>query len=117
MSIREQLLSLETPTRVVQVKGWPPIRIRQVPFGMMLDGEAENLAEEVGDKIAPILICCVDDAGEPLFTADDVPFLKSRPTSEILELLGHVAAINGTGDEGVEDVAKNCESSPGDSAS
>lgn len=86
------------------------VHLRAVPFA-----EAMELQSASGVDYAPLLIvaCVVDEAGAPIFTADDVPALKRKPMRQINKLLARINELNALGAAETEKIAGNSDASPG----
>jgi hypothetical protein len=118
MSLRESILSITLPERTVHVPGWPePVRVRALRARDFEGERMEQLKEMGGSLAAQVVLSCFDDKGHPLFTDGDCAAVGNLPAYQLKELTQAINAINGVGQEGLEDVAKNSEGSPGDSSS
>jgi hypothetical protein len=104
---------LEAPPDLVAF-AMPELRgsvyLRAVPFT-----EAMALQAASADDYAPLLIvaCVVDENGDPLFTAADLPALKRKPMRWINKLLARINELNGLGAAEAEKIAGNSDASPG----
>jgi hypothetical protein len=68
---------------------------------------------------ARMVVCtAIDDAGDLVFTVDDIPNLRRLPPRVLNELADTAARLNGIGQQALEDAEKNSEAAPsGDSQS
>lgn len=118
MGQREDILAITLPERTVHVPGWAaPVRIRALR-NRDFEGERMQALKDAGGTVAAqIILSCLNDKGGPLFADSDAEALGSLPAYQTQELMQCINALNGVGQAGLEDVAKNSESSPGDSSS
>lgn len=117
MSLRESILAITLPERTVHVPGWPePVRVRALRARDFEGERMEALKDAGGSLAAQVILSCVDAHGRPLFTDGDAAAVGNLPAYQLKELTQAINAINGVGEAGLEDVAKNCAGSPGDSS-
>lgn len=76
----------------------------------------ECLKDAGGSIAAQIVMSCFDCNGKSLFSDEDAAAVGNLPAYQLRSLTQAINGINGTGDDGLEDVAKNSESSPGDNS-
>lgn len=70
-----------------------------------------ELGQHVSLFAATLLsLCCVDEAGNRLFDAADIPALRAKSTAALDALIVVAMRINGLGGSAVEDARKNSES-------
>lgn len=99
-------------TETVRV-GDQTLTIRAMNVGERIDFEAAakgKASTEVG--LLAIVASVVDGDGALVFTADDVPRLKTMPPDYALALMRATLKINALTDADVGDLAKNSEASP-----
>lgn len=63
---------------------------------------------------ALLIQICVDDAGEPIFTMDDIDQLRAKSAAALDVMAAAAMRINGLGVHAVSDAAKNSESDQSD---
>lgn len=118
MGQREDILAITLPERTVHVPGWKePVRIRGLKAKDFHTGRLPELMEAHGEIAALVVASCIDDLGKPLFTDADCAAVADLPAYQLKELAQCIKALNGVGEAGLEDAAKNSEGSPGDSSS
>lgn len=121
MLTREQIqAAVDLKSEVVSVPEWGgDVTV------IVMDGRARDafqVAMQAGDKSisyfqASLLVATVvgDDA-KPLFTAEDIDWLRSK-SSAVLTRVGRIAErLNGFGPAAVEDAEKNSEAAPSGSS-
>lgn len=118
MGQREDILAITLPERTVHVPGWKePVRIRAMRNRDIEGERMQALKEAGGTAAAQIIMSCINDKGGPLFADADAEAIGNLPAYQSQELMQCINALNGVGQEGLEDAAKNSEGSPGDSSS
>lgn len=68
--------------------------------------------------VALLVACCVDEAGDRIFSVEDIPALQAKAASSLDDAANVAMRLNGLGGKAVEDAEKNSESGQsGDSGS
>ena len=77
-------------------------------------GDTVRLAAVPNEDYAAALVVAsvVDPAGNPIFSADDVPAIKNKPAMEINRLVKRLSAMNGLGGTEKAAIEGNSEASP-----
>lgn len=109
MSLRDDILgSSKIRTADIVVPVWGAVRIRELGLKSMMevraalthadDGSAtmELDAEQIASVVAQVII---DDAGNRVFSDDDIPELTSRPTEAMVYVYQQAIELSGSVEE------------------
>lgn len=118
MLTREQILATtDLRTETVEVPEWGgAIRIREMSARRR--SEFEKLAAEQGDDYAVAWLVaesCVDEAGQRVFTQEDLEALREKSAAALLRVFHAAAQINNLGN--LDQQVKNSEPTPGEGSS
>ncbi len=75
---KETFFNLSRTTQVDLGDG-NSVTVREASAKFLLDLQAQHEGDPITQAVKLALECCLDDDGNPLFTADDVPQLESMP--------------------------------------
>lgn len=118
MSLKDWLFEQIVEPRTVTLPGWKePVVLRALSVADFGGERWSNLVECAGQAVALIVMSTYTVDGDTVFNDDDAMRLAALPAVLVTELSKELSKLNGIGQDGLEDVAKNCESSPGVSSS
>lgn len=120
---KEQILAASDLSKeTVEVPEWGGSIIIRAMSGTQRDAYETSLMEKQADgtykvntenmRAKLVLYCAVDDAGNALFSADDLNALAGKSAAVIERLFDAAQKLNGLNKGAVEDAAKNSVSDP-----
>lgn len=118
MALKDWIFEHKVAPRKVQLEGWPePVELRALSVADFGGDRWSELVQVAGQATALIVMSTYDANGDPVFNDDEALMVAALPAVLVTELSKELSKLNGLGQEGVEDVAKNSCGSPGDSSS
>jgi hypothetical protein len=87
------------------------------PVGEVKPGEKPEMVKDMSNIRAKLVASTVvDESGDLLFTADDIPALGRKSGAALDRVYSVSSRLNAISDQDVEDLAKNSSTSPADSS-
>lgn len=107
---REQALACDDiEYKDIVVPKWGDMRIKMLSIGDQIQFEKLNAEKKTESELvfAMIVLCCVNDKGESIFTMEDVPLLEKKSSASILALFKECLSLNGLNKTDLDKQAKN----------
>lgn len=106
---KEAFFAAAAKPKTAKVKlGGQTVTIREMTVGQRLEFEAAAAGKPSGEvALLAVIASVIDQDGELLFEADDLPRLKELPPDDVLPIMRAVLKLNALTDQDVKDLAKN----------
>jgi hypothetical protein len=118
VSLKDWLFEQVVEPRTVQLPHWPEkVELRALNVSDFGSDRWSGLVKVAGQATALIVMSTYDANGDPVFNDEDASKVAAMPAVLVTELSKELSKLNGLGQDGIEDVAKNSCGSPGVSSS
>jgi hypothetical protein len=108
VSLKEWVFSQQVEPRTIQLPGWPePVVLRALSVADFGGDRWQELVDVAGQAVALIVMSTYTTTGDPVFNDDEALMVAGLPAAVVTELSKELSKLNGLGQEGIEDAAKN----------